>query len=572
MQKELREIRGVSALIFDQTCAAEKRRRRKRNLAPPPQKRVMIHDRVCEGCGDCSRQSNCVSIEPLETPFGTKRRVNQSSCNQDLSCTEGFCPSFVLIEGGEPQKRTMPLDDIMSAAADLPSPVRPSDASADILLPGIGGTGVTTLSAVLAMAGHLDGLQVASSDMTGLAQKGGMVLSFLRFAPADRPIHGAKIQPGSADLVIGCDLLVTAAAESLALCSPERTTVIAERAVAPTGRFALFQEAMEGAGALEARVRRVARSVNVLDAGDVAEALFGDRIFANMMLTGAAFQEGALPLALASIEEAIRLNGVAAERNMAAFHAGRLIAAAPERLPLDGDAREADDEGLEALVERLAAELVAYQDTRLAVRFLGVVEKVKRVEAAVAGGRSVLSETVARNLFKLMAYKDEYEVARLYSDPAFREKVAAEFGEGARLSVQLAPPLLSRIDPDTGRPRKMTFGPWIFPLFSGLARLKGLRGTWFDPFGWTAERRMERRLIDGYIVLIERILQSLADGNYDKAVALAALPEEVSGFGPVKAAKVEAARAKEEKLMAAFEEVGRMSAAQSEEAWQIAAE
>lgn len=573
VQEELREVRGVSVLIFDQTCAAEKRRRQKRGLAPAAKAKVLINDRVCEGCGDCSRQSNCLSVEPIETAFGTKRRINQSSCNQDLSCTDGFCPSFVTIEGGVSAKPETPVDHIMSAASTLPRPTVPAGGRANVLLPGIGGTGVTTLSAILAMAAHLDGLSVASTDVTGLAQKGGAVLSFLRFGPSDQPITGAKMLPGTADLVIGCDLLVTAGEDCLKLCSPERTVVFADHALAPTGRFALFQETAVSSDDLAARVRRVAGPVHILDAGDAAEASFGDRIYANMMLAGAAFQKGALPLSLDAIEQAIALNGVSAETNRAAFHAGRVLAAAPGLLSSDdGGSEDRGAEDLDTLIGRLSNELAAYQDTALAGRFRGVIAKVRLADGSLANGKSTLSEAVAKNLFKLMAYKDEYEVARLYSDPAFRSKIQAQFGEKARVSVQLAPPLLSRTDPATGRPRKMTFGPWIFPLFSILARFKGLRGTHLDPFGWTSERQMERELVRDYLELIERILPSLADANYETAVALTALPESISGFGPVKVAKVEAAKVREIEFLASFERIDPIAAPTEETPWAIAAE
>ena len=574
VQKDLRTFKGVSVLIFDQTCAAEKRRRRKRGLAPEAEQRVMIHDRVCEGCGDCSRQSNCLSVEPIETPFGTKRRINQSSCNQDLSCTDGFCPSFVTIEGGVPQRPEAPVDRVMAAASDLPLPVLAAGKkTANVLLPGIGGTGVTTLSAILAMAAHLDDLVVASTDMTGLAQKGGAVLSYLRFGPTDKPLTGAKMLPGAADLVIGCDLLVTAGADCLKLCSPERTTVVTDRALAPTGRFALFQETAVPSDDLITRLRRMVKSAHDLDAGDLAEALFGDRIFANMMLAGAAWQKGALPLSLDAIEHAIALNAVSAANNKAAFHAGRVLAAEPKLLSFDdGEPGNKGDEDLDALVARLSGELIAYQNVALADRFRSVIARVRLADQSLAGSRSALGETVAKNLFKLMALKDEYEVARLYGDPAFREKIKARFGPKAKVSVQLAPPLLSRTDPATGRPRKMTFGPWIFPLFSALARLKVLRGTRLDPFGWTAERRMERGLLDDYLRLIERILPSLSDRSYEAAVALAAIPEAISGFGPVKAAKVEAAKAREAELLALFENAARIMTEADEAPWAIAAE
>ncbi|MEZ5933183.1 MAG: indolepyruvate ferredoxin oxidoreductase family protein [Alphaproteobacteria bacterium] len=575
VQKDLRGVRGVSVLIFDQTCAAEKRRRRKRGLAEPAKQQVLINERVCEGCGDCSRQSNCLSVEPVETAFGTKRRINQSSCNQDLSCTDGFCPSFVMIEGGEPQKRQAPLGPILNAAATLSVPGLPASCPVtNVLMTGIGGTGVTTLSAILAMAAHLDGRRVLSTDVTGLAQKGGAVLSYLRFGPADQAIHGAKMQPGSADLVIGCDLLVAAGVECLTLCSTERSTIVADRTIAPTGRFALFQEMAEPLADLATRLRQVAGHVDILEAGDAADRLFGDRIFANMILAGAAFQRGKLPLSLGSIEQAIALNAVSSERNRAAFHAGRVLAAAPELLEIeDGKATTAhDEEDLDTLIARLSDELIAYQDEALAARYRSVVGRVRLVDRCVGEGRSVLSETVARSLFKLMAYKDEYEVARLHSDPVFRQRVRDEFGDTARLSLKLAPPLLARTDRATGRPRKMAFGPWIFPVLAVLARLRRLRGTAFDPFGWTVERRMERRLVEDYIRLIERILPSLSRDNYQTAVELAAFPQAISGFGPIKKEKAAQAEIRKDALLTAFERTSAIDPHGMGEPWQIAAE
>ncbi len=574
VQKELRGVEGVSVLIFDQTCAAEKRRRRKRGIAPTPAKRVFINERVCEGCGDCSRQSHCLSIEPVETAFGTKRRIDQSSCNQDLSCVDGFCPSFVEVEGGDRPKRAAPIERILRAVATLPMPDAPGTAaSANVVLAGIGGTGVTTLSAVLAKAAHLDGRAVRSMDMTGLAQKGGAVLSHLRFGPANHALGGAGMLPGAADLVIGCDPLVTAGPGCLELCSPERTTVVTDQAVSPTGRFALFQEAPPSADDLTARMRRMAGPVHAVEAGGLAEAWFGDRIFANMMLAGAAFQLSTLPLSLASIEAALDLNGVATEQNKAAFHAGRVLVASPGLLA-PGDERRGTgiDEDLDGLIERLSKELIAYQNAGLAERFRSLVAGVRLADAGISHSENRLTRAVARNLFKLMAYKDEYEVARLHSDPAFHAKLKEEFGETARLSIRLAPPLLAPVDPAIGRPRKMSLGPWIFPLLRLLARLKGLRGTPFDPFGRTEERRRERQAIDEYRRLLARMLPSLADHNYETAVALASMPEEITGFGPVKAARFEAARVREEALLASFESLPESTCAGDETFWPIAAE
>ncbi|MEL6963974.1 MAG: indolepyruvate ferredoxin oxidoreductase family protein, partial [Pseudomonadota bacterium] len=573
-QRELRKVKGVSVLIFDQTCAAEKRRRRKRGLAPRSEKQVLIHDRVCEGCGDCSRQSNCLSVEPLETAFGTKRRINQSSCNQDLSCTDGFCPSFVTIEGGERQRPEPPIQDILTEAAKLPKPDAGGSITAvSVLLPGNGGTGVTTISAVLAMAAHLDGRHVASTDMTGLAQKGGAVLSYLRFGPDDRSLAGGKILPGGADLVIGCDLMVSASTTCLELCSPDRTSVIADRTVAPSGAFALFQDAMPSSGDLATRLSRVSKSVEIIDAGDLAEMLFGDRIFSNMILVGAAFQSGKLPISAESIDKAITLNGAARDFNKAAFHAGRILFAAPDRLATErSDPKSADDATLEELVALLGDELKAYQNTALADRFRSVVARVRFAETGLGDSRFLFSRAVAKNLFKLMAYKDEYEVARLYADPAFKRRIRDEFGTHAKISIQLAPPLLSRIDPTTARPKKRHFGPWIFAVFTVLARFKGLRGTWADPFGWTAERRMERALIEDYLSLIDRLLPALSDDSYQIALSLASLPESISGFGPVKAAKVATMKTKEAELLARFQRMSVEATPLNEFAFAVAAE
>ena len=573
VQEELRGIDGVSVLIFDQTCAAEKRRRRKRGLYPAAPQQVLINDRVCEGCGDCSRQSNCLSVEPLETPFGTKRRINPSSCNQDLSCTDGFCPSFVMIEDGVRQRPAAPIERIMDVAGKLDTPLTPSEeASSNVLLAGIGGTGVTTVSAILAMAAHLDRRAVMAADVTGLAQKGGAVISYVRFGPDQNAIHGAKMTPGATDLLLGCDLIVAASADCLKLCDRKRTHAVADATVLPTGSFALHQALMPERDDLESRIGQASRDIAVIEAGDAAEALFGDRIFANMMLLGAAFQQGSLPLSIDAIEQAITLNAVAVDANRAAFHAGRILAAAPSELSLaDRPSDTVLEEGLDPLIDRLSAELVAYQDMQLADRYRTMIAKVRLAETALGTGQTTLTEAVARNLFKLMAYKDEYEVARLYADPAFRAKVRSIYGEKARLSVKLAPPLLSRPDPVTGRPKKMTFGRWIFPMFSVLARLKGLRGTRMDPFGWTAERRMERRLIEDYERLIDQLIPALAAHNHDTAVALASLAGDIVGFGPIKAARVEAAKTKESALLATFERQAQ-AIPTDDIAWSIAAE
>jgi indolepyruvate ferredoxin oxidoreductase len=559
VQGELRAYPGVSVLIYDQTCAAEKRRRRKRGQYPDPARRLFINERVCEGCGDCSVQSNCLSVEPLETPFGAKRQINQSTCNKDYSCAKGFCPSFVVVEGGELKRGSADPGWITAAAGELAAPrPRLPERGHDTLLTGIGGTGVTTVTAVLAMAGHLDGLEVATLDVTGLAQKGGAVTSHLRLAPSGRGIAGGRIAPGQADALLACDLVVAAGRESLGLCDPERTLAIADAAIVPTAEFTLKQTESYREARLESRIAKAVRELSSHDVTDLARRLFGDVIYANMILVGAAHQKGLLPLSLEAIEQAIRLNGVAVDQNLAAFCAGRLMIGRPEALGLaEVEPGAALAEGLDALIERLASELVAYQDRAYADRYRRLVQRVRAAERGGAAGDERLTRAVATSFFKLMAYKDEYEVARLYGDPAFQARLGQTFEGKVRLSVQLAPPLLARTDPATGRPRKMTFGPWVFTAFRLLRRLKVLRGTLLDPFGHSAERRTERRLIKDYERTMESLLGDLSPYTYELAVEVARIPERIRGFGPIKAASLRKAREAEAALLARFDEQSR---------------
>jgi indolepyruvate ferredoxin oxidoreductase len=555
VQRTFRDTRGVSVLIFDQTCAAEKRRRRKRGDYPTPAKRLFINDRVCEDCGDCSVQSNCISIEPLETPFGTKRQINQSSCNLDFSCAKGFCPSFVEIEGAAMKRPSVAPEAIIEAGADLAEPATiGADREVKLLLTGIGGTGVTTVSAILAMAAHIDGKRSASLDITGLAQKGGAVVSHLAFAPAGAPEPIARIAAGDADGIIAGDMVVAASAEALALCDPEHTIAVADEDIAPTTEFVLRGTQGYRTSRPQMRLQKAVRTLTSRRISATAATLLGDTIYGNMMLAGLGFQRGLIPLSSQAVEQAIALNDTAVAANLAAFRAGRLLIAAPERLEAFlPSAREAAPENLDSLIERFAQELAAYQDEAYAARFRLLVERARMAETVLdAGPARPLTETVARSLFKLMAYKDEYEVARLYADPAFKAKLAAQFGGEGKLKVLLAPPLLSRTDPATGCPRKMSFGPWIFTAFRILARLKALRGTRFDPFGWTAERRTERRLIEEYEATVDTLLRGLSPANVEAATAIAALPMRITGFGPVKTARIAEVKASEKKLLAAF--------------------
>jgi len=558
VQRELAEHPGVSVIVYDQTCAAEKRRRRKRGLAEDPQMRLFINPRVCEGCGDCSAVSNCLSIEPLATDFGEKRHINQSSCNKDYSCAKGFCPSFVEVHDAKLVKVDGGRVDIAALAARLPLPAPAAiDGTIDLLIAGIGGMGVTTIGATLAMAAHIDGLEVSTLDMTGLAQKGGPVTSHVRFAPRGRPIEGARVPPTGLDVLIAADLVVASTAEQLTLLDRGATLAVVNTHVAPTAEFVMRQTLSYD----EARMRRTLRegcreSVEV-DAAHVAEALFGDTLFTNMLLVGLAFQRGALPVGLDAVETAIRLNGAAVDTNLKAFHAGRILAADPAAIEalLPAQPKPAAM-GLDARIDFLAGELVGYQDAAYAARYRALVGRVVAADRAHGPGTMRLAGLVAESLYRVMAVKDEYEVARLYAEPAFRKALAEQFAGQSRLKVLLAPPILGGTDPATGRPKKRAFGPWVFSAFRLLAGLKGLRGTWADPFARTAERRAERALAATYAGDVETILARLPDGDYGLLCEIARLPDGVRGFGPVKEARMAAAAGKRAVLLARLGESG----------------
>ncbi|MCX2722155.1 indolepyruvate ferredoxin oxidoreductase family protein [Roseibium salinum] len=552
VQKDLQTFKGVSVIVYDQTCAAEKRRRRKRGQFPDPDKRLFINDRVCEGCGDCSVQSNCLSVEPLPTPFGEKRVINQSSCNKDYSCIKGFCPSFVEIEGAALKKPKKADVDIDALADALPQPVLASlERTQNALVAGIGGMGVTTISAVLAMAAHVDGKQASTLDMTGLAQKGGPVTSHIRFAASGRSIEGPRVPAASLDLLIASDMVVATNADQLALAHRGHTLTVANTKVAPTAEFVLKQTLSFDEKRMDASLREASGTYLPVNAADIAEKLLGDAIYANMLLVGMAYQSGALPISDYAIETALELNGAAVANNIKAFRAGRVLAAEPEVLLNSIPAETRPQEfTLDEKIAFNAKELTAYQDDAYAARYTDLVGKVKAADAAHGPGTYRLTQTVADLLFKLMAYKDEYEVARLYSDPAFAEKIAQRFEDPKKLKVHLAPPLISRrMDPKTGRPVKMAFGPWIFSVFNLLAKFKGMRGKWYDPFGRTAERKAERALIAQYERDIAEILNRLPDSQYGLLVELARVPDLIRGFGPVKEANIEKAAAKRRQLL-----------------------
>ncbi len=556
VQEEMQKVDGVSVIIYDQTCAAEKRRRRKRGLYPDPDKRLFINDRVCEGCGDCSVQSNCLSVEPMATTFGEKRMINQSSCNKDFSCIKGFCPSFVEIEGATLKKPKKADVDVDALIESLPEPVRPSlDRTQNALVAGIGGMGVTTISAVLAMAAHIEGKQASTLDMTGLAQKGGPVTSHVRFGAEGGSIEGPRVPNASLDLLIASDMVVAANAEQLALAAPGKTVTVANTRVAPTSEFVRKQTLSYDEKRMDKALDDASGTYLANDVAGIAEKLLGDAIYANMMLVGMAYQAGALPVSADAIEAALELNGTAVTNNVKAFRAGRILVATPETLlhalPAEFKRKPVDLDGRIALYKR---ELNAYQDAAYAARYEDLVASVRAADDADGPGTLRLTSTVADMLYKVMAYKDEYEVARLYSEPAFRQKIAARFENPKKLKVHLAPPLLARrLDTKTGRPAKVAFGPWIFNALGVLAKMRRFRGKWCDPFARTEERKAERALIDSYIGDIGLILNRVRHGDYGLLVELARVPNLIRGFGPVKAANLEKAAAKRALLLKRLE-------------------
>ncbi len=571
VQKELRETKGVSAIIYDQTCASEKRRRRKRNEYPDPAKRVVINEAVCEGCGDCSVQSNCLSVEPLETEFGRKRQINQSSCNKDYSCVKGFCPSFVTVEGGQLKKpKKAAVDDAAGArklpileGSRLPQPALPStEQPFGILVTGIGGTGVITIGQILAMAAHIEGKGCSVLDMSGLAQKGGPVMSHVRLADHPDEIHSTRVGTGAADLVIGCDVIVTASRDALSRMGEGRTHAAINTAGSPTAAFVRNPDWQYPGAAAVADIGRACGDGNAdfVDAGKVATALMGDSIATNMFMLGYVWQKGWVPLSEAALLKAIELNGVSVEFNKQAFVWGRNAAhdwAAVERLAKQGDSAAQVIEfkrtpSLDELIERRVEFLTQYQNAGYARRYRDFVEQVRGAESALVDNKPLrLTEAVARYLFKLMAYKDEYEVARLHTDPAFRNRIAAMFEGDYSLRFHLAPPLLARRDAD-GHLVKREFGPWMLHAFGILARLRFLRGTPLDIFGRTEERKTERALIAQYRDTVGRLLPQLNRDNLAAAVAVASIPEDIRGYGHVKEKHLQAAREKEAALLKAF--------------------
>ena len=555
VQRELRDIEGLTVLIYDQTCAAEKRRRRKRGKFPDPPQRVFINDAVCEGCGDCSDKSNCIAVLPVETALGRKRRVDQSNCNKDFSCLKGFCPSFVTVRGATPRKLGG-LAGNDSLFAGLPEPhAPPLQRPYGILITGVGGTGVVTLGALLGMAAHLEGKGCTVLDISGLAQKNGAVMSHVRLAPQPEDLYAVRVASGGADVLLACDPVVAASPVALSRLRPGATKAIINSHAQPTAAFVFKPDIdFETAKMLHA-IKTAAGDGDSIDATALAAALMGDSIAANLFMLGYAFQKGLLPLTLAAIERAIALNGVAVDINKRSFAWGRL--AGHDRAQVEALVRGAlhDDptpepQSLDALVESRAAVLKNYQNAAYAQRYRNTVRTICVAEAKLARGFSGLAETVARNLFTLMAYKDEYEVARLYADGAFLKKLQRQFDGDFTVDYHLAPPLLARRDPTTGEPKKRVFGPWMRHVFKLLTWLRPLRGTVLDIFGYTQERRMERRLIAEYEAILRELSTTLSPDNHALAVEIASLPAKMRGFGHIKARNVESAKACEAELLA----------------------
>jgi indolepyruvate ferredoxin oxidoreductase len=559
LQREFRELAGTTVIVYDQTCATEKRRRRKRGTLADPDTRVFINELVCEGCGDCSVQSNCLSVEPVETEFGRKRRINQNTCNKDYSCLDGHCPAFVTVRGGQLRKPAQGPRGVLAALPPLPEPELPLAQTAwRIVVAGVGGTGVITIGQVLGMAAHLDGQAVVTQDAGGLAQKGGATWSHIQIAHHAEALHTTKVDTAQADLVIACDGIVAASKATLAVMQPGRTYVVLNTHGTPTAGFVHDPDWQFPAARCLAAVRASAGEalVGAFDAEQVAVQLVGDSIYTNPLLLGYAWQRGRVPLTHAALMRAMALNGVQADNNQAAFEWGRRCAhdlAAVQALFATVGGPVAADPGsqvisfvrrpaLDELVARRVEFLTAYQDAAYAAHYRAGVERVRAAEAPLGGGHA-LAEAVARGLFKLMAYKDEYEVARLHTDPAFTDRLAAQFQGPYKLVHHLAPPLFAKRNA-RGEPVKQAYGPWLHGVLGLLAGMKGLRGTAWDPFGRSAERRTERALIGEYERCIAELLPALDAGNRALAAEIARIPEEIRGYGHVKARHLAAAREK----------------------------
>ena len=558
VQKELRSWPGVSIMIYDQTCATEKRRRRKRGLMEDPDKRSFINDLVCEGCGDCSKTSNCISIEPLETKLGRKRKVNQSTCNKDFSCVDGFCPSFVTVKGATLKKRKS------TSASDIPTAIfnkipRPKeinlDKPFDIVVTGIGGTGVVTIGALIGMASHIENKGVSVLDQVGVAQKGGAVLSHIRVASTPEIIHSVKVGKTSADLVLGCDMVVVTSSPVRELMNINSTHSIINDHETPVAGFVLDPDHSFGGKRMRQIIKKSSKATNFINSIKIATAMFGDSIASNMFITGYALQKGFIPVLPESMEEAIKLNNMAIDMNISAFRWGRMAAhdykyVEKEATPFMPNMEIQHDEyKLRDLMDDRTSFLIKYQNKNYANTYIDLVNKTIDVEKSIDKNKDDLSKAVAKYFSKLMAYKDEYEVARLYTNGEFKEKLYNTFEGNLKLKFHVAPPLFAPKDPNTGKLKKITIGSWILPVLKILSKFKFLRGTLLDPFGKTKERKMERFLINQYKKDIEKILKTVNSKNISLAVAIASIPDIIRGYGHVKEDNIKIAEIKRNQLL-----------------------
>ncbi|MFT7593042.1 MAG: indolepyruvate ferredoxin oxidoreductase [Paracoccaceae bacterium] len=556
LQRELREVPDVSVLIYEQTCATEKRRRRKRGTLDDPDRFVWINDLVCEGCGDCSVESNCLSVEPLETPLGRKRKINQSSCNKDFSCVNGFCPSFVSVHGATRRKKDAAQIDLPGLLANLPTPDQPSlNRPYDLLVTGVGGTGVVTVGALITMAAHLEGKSASVLDFTGFAQKFGTVLSHIRLG-APGALHQVRIEQGAADAVIGCDIVVSSSPKA----SPhyrQGTRMVLNRAEMPTGDLVLHRDASLRVDEREAAISQAigADNLSTFDANAAAEALLGDAVYANVMMLGFAWQQGLVPVGSVALLQAIDLNAVQVARNHQAFALGRVMAAAPDRLAAYWQQPEVRPETLDDLITYRAAFLADYQNDTYAGQYREVLDSLHA--ALPADTPESLTQAAAKSLFRLMAYKDEFEVARLMTAPQFDATLKAQFDGDFRVTYHMAPPLLSRRKDARGRPVKRDFGPWMGRALRLLAWLKPLRGTPFNPFGYHAEARLHRDLLAWYQTGMAQVARSYTSVNEAECLAFLTAPEDIRGYGPVRTAAAQTVRGKADAVLTGLAQGGR---------------
>ncbi|WP_319545240.1 indolepyruvate ferredoxin oxidoreductase family protein [Ruegeria conchae] len=540
LQRELRDIPGVTVLIYEQTCATEKRRRRKRGTMEDPQKFVWINDLVCEGCGDCSVASNCLSVEPRETPLGRKRKINLSSCNKDFSCLNGFCPSFVTIEGATRRKQSVNLDlDALEAGLPLPSAAS-LESPFDLLVTGVGGTGVVTVGALITMAAHLEGKGASVLDFTGFAQKFGTVLSYIRLGKEPDTLNQVRIDQGAADAVIGCDVVVSSAPKASAHYAPG-TRVVLNRAEMPTGDLVLHRDAQLRVDAREQAIADVVGAENLtsLDANAMAEALLGDTVFANVIMLGYAWQKALVPVSHTALSQAILLNGVAVKKNRLAFALGRCLAVDPERVQGLAQPTETEDT-LDQMIERRVAYLTDYQDAEFANRYAQRIKAIRSSNSDIPDG---LAETIARNLFRFMAYKDEFEVARLQTSPDFSAELSQQFEGNYKARYHFAPPLLSWRKDERGRPVKFALGAWMHPVLRGLSRLRGLRGSPLNPFGYHAEARLHRNILNWFEELLNMYQTNPTARSEAEWLRAFSAADQIRGFGPVREESFETARA-----------------------------